>query len=396
MQESDARVLVVGGGLAGLATAVGLRRSGIDVTVYEAAPALREAGAGLNLWVNGMAALERLGLAEAVVAAGSTVEVQETRSRRGLRYSSLPVGRLARSHGLPPPVVLRRTELLRALAAPVPAGDVRLDSRAVGFDQDATGVTLHLADGREERGLALIGADGINSAIRSRLFPDVRPRYAGYQSLRGLVRFEHPMVRPGRFTMTHGRGDRFGFSPAGDGWLWWFGVIPVPEGATDAPGGRRQELLHRFGRFARPVPEIIRATPEDAILRNDVRDIEPMPRWGEGRVSLVGDAAHAATVGGGRGASEAIEDGAVLARFLAPSWPEAGPDALAGALRRFEAARAGPTAAVQDRSWRYGVSASWTNPLACAARGMLMATTWRKRAEQGARAEFARLRDAPR
>ena len=132
--------------------------------------------------------------------------------------------------------------------------------------------------------------------------------------------------------MTHSGGDRFGFSPADEGWLWWFGVMPVPEGAT---------------------------------------------------------------VGGGRGAGEAIEDGTVLARFLEPA--SAGDhEAVVSALRRFEAARRVPTAAVQDRSWRYGVTASWTNPLACAARGVLMATTWRRRAEQGRHAEFARLRDAPR
>jgi 2-polyprenyl-6-methoxyphenol hydroxylase-like FAD-dependent oxidoreductase len=388
------RALILGGGLAGLSTAIGLRRAGAEVTVYEAAPILREAGAGLNVWVNGMAALARHGLTEAVMAVGSAVEVQESRSHRRIRYSSLPVGALARSYGLPPPAVLRRTDLLKVLAAAVPAADIRLGARGVGFDQDPSGVTLHLADGGEERGSVLVGADGINSAVRSRLFPDVRPRYAGYQSLRGLVRLRHPLVAPGRFTMTHRRGDRFGFSPAGGDWLWWFAVIPTPEGSVDAAGGRKREMQERFRGYAPPVPEIIEATPERAILRNDVRDIEPMPRWGEGRVTLVGDAAHAATVGGGRGASEAIEDGEVLGRFVGPVTSAQGGEALTSALRQFESARQGPTAAVQQRSWEYGVSASWTNPLACVGRGVMMATTWCKRAEQGMHVEFARLRDA--
>ncbi len=390
-------MLVVGGGIAGLSAAVALRQVGIEVAVFEAAPALREAGAGLSLWVNGMAALEDLGLAESAVAAGSTVEVQETRLRSGLRVSSIPVGSLARSYGLPPPAVLRRSDLLGTLAAAFPADDIRTDARGIGFDQDPAGVTLHLADGREERGSVLIGADGINSAIRSRLLPNVRPRYAGYQSLRGLAPFQHDLVTPGRFTMTHGGGDRFGFSPAGDAWVWWFAVMPVPEGATDGPGGRKRDILERFGRFAAPVPAIIESTPDELILRNDVRDIEPMPQWGDGRVTLVGDAAHATTVGGGRGASEAIEDGVVLARILAAAGSTSDAGSIVSALRQYESARKGPTAAVQQRSWQYGVSASWTNPLACAARGVLMATRWRKRAERGMRAEFARLRDgAPR
>jgi 2-polyprenyl-6-methoxyphenol hydroxylase-like FAD-dependent oxidoreductase len=384
--------LVVGGGIAGLSAAIGLRRAGMEVTVFEAAPALREAGAGLSLWVNGMAALERHGLASAVADVGSTIEIQESRSRRGIRYSSVPVGRQARSYGLPPPEVVRRTDLLNVLASGVPGEVIRLDARGVDFDADASGVTLHLADGRHARGSLLIGADGINSAVRARLFPGARPRYAGYQSLRGLVRFEHDLVTPGTFTMTHGRGDRFGFSSAGQGWLWWFGVMPLPEGSTDPPGGRKWELLQHFGRFCAPVPEIIEATPEESILRNDVRDIAPMPRWGEGRVTLVGDAAHATTVGGGRGASEAIEDGVVLGQFLAPAASASEEDAVVSALRSFDGARMAPTAAVQVRSWQYGVSASWTNPVACAARGVMMATAWRRKAEQGMHAEFARFR----
>jgi 2-polyprenyl-6-methoxyphenol hydroxylase-like FAD-dependent oxidoreductase len=215
--------LVVGGGIAGLSTAIGLLRAGIEVTVFEAASALREAGAGLNLWVNGMAALEHHGLAAAISDVGSTIEIQESRSRLGIRYSSVPVGRLARSYGLPPPAVLRRTDLLSVLASAVPADAIRLAARGVDFDADASGVTLHLADGRQARGSLLVGADGINSAVRGRLCPGTRARYAGYQSLRGLVRYQHDLVTPGTFTMTHGRGDRFGFSSAGRGWLWWFG-----------------------------------------------------------------------------------------------------------------------------------------------------------------------------
>ncbi len=115
-----------------------------------------------------------------------------------------------------------------------------------------------------------------------------------------------------------------------------------------------------------------------------------MSRWGDGRVTLVGDAAHAATVGGGRGASEAIEDGVVLARFLRRTDTDRA--TLISALRRFEAARMKPTAGVQDRSWRYGVVASWTNPVSCAARGVMMATSWRRRAERGMHTEFAALR----
>jgi 2-polyprenyl-6-methoxyphenol hydroxylase-like FAD-dependent oxidoreductase len=390
----DQRVLVVGGGLSGLSTAMALRQRGFDAAVFEAAPELREAGAGVNVWVNGMMALARLGLAERVLCAGAPVDIHRTRTRRGRVLSTVPVGALARDHGLLPPVVVRRTELLRALAEPIPAAVVHHGAQAVGFVQDPDGVTLHLADGTQERGALLVGADGINSAIRAQLVPEVRPRYAGYQSLRGLVRFQHPLIAPAVFTMTHGRGDRFGYCPAGHGWLWWFGVMPLPEGSTDPPAGRQAELLDHFGDFAEPVPTILAATPDDAILRNDVRDVPPLSRWGEGRVTLVGDAAHAAAVGGGRGVSEAIEDSVVLADCLAAAATAAAAGAeghdLISALRRFEAARRPPTAANQNRSWDYGVLLSRTSPLACTARDLTVALR-RRRAVEATAAEFSRL-----
>lgn len=121
----------------------------------------------------------------------------------------------------------------------------------------------------------------------------MRPRPLGYQSLRAITRFDHPALAPGVFRMTYGRGDRFGVVSLGNGWLWWFGVIVAPEGTTDGAHGRRSDLLQRFRAFHDPIPALIDATPEEAILRHDVRDIEPLAHCGMGRVVLTGDAAHA-------------------------------------------------------------------------------------------------------
>jgi 2-polyprenyl-6-methoxyphenol hydroxylase-like FAD-dependent oxidoreductase len=355
--------------------------------VFEAAPALREAGAGLNLWVNGMVALDDLGVADRVMGLGEPIEVQESRTRRGRVLSRVPVGAMARRHGLLPPAVLRRADLLACLADAVSDDAVHVGARCTGFAQEEGGVALRLDDGREVTGSFLIGADGIGSAVRAQLAPAVRIRYAGYQSFRGLTQHDAADLIPGTFLMAYGRGDRFGVSRAGHGRLWWFGVMPRPEEAPDRPDGRKHEVLEHFSRFAAPVAGVIEATDEADILRNPVRDILPMTRWGAGRVTLAGDAAHAMTVGAGRGASEAIQDAVVLSRHLRGCHHGEVP----AALRSYELERMGPTAQIQQRSWQFGVSASWSDPLRCTIRDLLTQTTWRRRAEQGTEAELARL-----
>lgn len=235
----------------------------METAVFERASALREVGAGVVISVAGMAALERLGRGDAIQAVGCAVDTNVHRSRSGRLLAQLSVGRRARERGLLPPRAVRRADLVAVLVDGLTDGSiVRLRSDGRGFDQDDRRVTLRLSNGSEQRGIALIGADGINSRIRAQLFPLVRPRVLGYQSLRAITRFEHPALVPGVFQMTYGRGDRFGVVSLGEGWLWWFGVIVAPEGTADGPGGRKADLIDRFRGFHDPIPASSRPLPK--------------------------------------------------------------------------------------------------------------------------------------
>jgi FAD-dependent urate hydroxylase len=355
---SESRALIVGGGIGGLSAALALQRSGLSVTLFEEAREPREVGTGIGVWINGMSGLRQLGAEAPVTAAGAHVEFMDFRSRRGKLVARVPTGELSRKHGVAAPIVVRRPDLLAALREPLPDAVVQLGSTCVGFEEDAEGVTVNFADGREERGAFLIGADGIDSTIRQTLRPQARPRYAGYQYLRALTEFSHPLVGENTLTLTLGPGDRFGLSPVAPGWLYWFAVILVPAGRGDLPGGRKQELLDRFSSFAPPILEVIESTHEESILPNDIRDIEPFSPWGSGRVTLMGDAAHATTPNGGRGAGEAIEDAITLAGSLASAkFDDAG--GVVAALRNYEAEREQATAKIQTQAWRVGRIFSW-------------------------------------
>lgn len=303
-----------------------------------------------------------------------------------------PVGEMAREFDLLPPVIVRRPDLLKVLKDALADEVVQLGTTFVGFDQDETGVTARFADGREERGAVLVGADGINSAVRARQANGSQPRYAGYQYLRALSQFEHPAFPPGRFTFTFGPGDRFGVSHAGGGTMYWWAVILTPEGTKDTAIGRKREVLERFQRFPPEIPALIEATKEEAILRNDIRDLAPLERWGDGLVTLLGDSAHATTPNLGRGAGEAIEDAVVLAECLAASPELTSGAAAVSALRAYEGRRMPATAKVQTAARRIGKIASWENEVAWRSRELIMKNIAGPAMVKSWRAEFQQQR----
>jgi 2-polyprenyl-6-methoxyphenol hydroxylase-like FAD-dependent oxidoreductase len=332
-----------------------------------------------------MAALRDLCVADHVIAQGAPVEAQSFRSWRGHELLRAPVGELARRNGIDPPTMISRGDLLRLLADAAGPDTVRFGTELAGFDDDGEGVDVALADGSTMRARALIGADGLDSRIRAAVVPSSSPRFAGYQYLRALTRFDD--FPQGAFHFTLGPGDRFGAHDVGDGAVYWFGVVVHEPGSGDPPEGRKAELLSRFGNFPAPVRELIEATPEDEIARSDIRDLPPLPAWGAGRVTLLGDAAHATTPNLGRGAGEALDDAVDLAHRLAA----ADSSRVATALRAYEEHRRPLAAVVQRRSRRIGDLFSRRNPIVVRGRELVLRRIAGPALIRDMEAEFAAL-----
>jgi len=348
-----AKVVVAGGGIGGLTAAIALRRAGFEVSVFERAAELGEVGAGLLPASNAQKALKKLGLAEAVSSLGTPASAAEIRSWRGEVLVSIPAAELEKKIGAPSAAV-HRADLQALLAREVGEGTLRLGTEVVAFEQDENGVRVLLADGSRESADILVGADGLRSRIRAGLFGPEEPRYAGYTAWRAVVVPEEGLLPWGAGFESWGRGARFGCAHIGNGRVYWFATRNAPEGEKDGPpgslDGARANLLRLFEGWHRPIGGLVEAAEENAILRTDIYDREPLDeRWGEGRVTLLGDAAHPMTPNLGQGACQAIEDAVVLARCLG----ERG--ATAEALRRYERLRSDRVAMVVRRSRRVGM-----------------------------------------
>lgn len=344
------RFVVAGGGIGGLAAALALHRARLDVTVFERAPRFEEVGAGMSLWPNATRVLRSLGVLEAVIAAGDPVTHFNLYRADGKLISVIAM------NGFPTPALcIHRADLHRALRRALPDSSLVADRCLESFRQDAGGVTARFAGGAEVRADGLIGADGIKSAVREQLHGRRDPTYRGYTIWRGIAP-EIPGAIRGHISETWGAGCRFGILPMGQGKVCWYATRNGPAGRADAPEGRQAEIAARFRHWHHPIPALIAATAPGDIIKNDARDRPPLRAWGEGRVTLLGDAAHPITPNVGQGAGMAIEDAACLARCLRH---EADP---APAFRTYEGRRGPRTAYVARQSRRIGAIGQWEHP----------------------------------
>ena len=258
---------------------------------------------------------------------------------------------------------VHRADLQALLARELGAGPLRLGSGCAGFEQDERGVTVSLADGREERADLLVGADGLRSTVRASLFGPEEPRYAGYTSWRAVAQPDVELLPWGEGFESWGRGARFGCGHIGEGRVYWFATLNAQEGEKDgppgSPDGPKQRLLELFRGWHQPVEALVDATEEEEIRRDDLYDREPLKHWGEGRVTLLGDAAHPTTPNIGQGACLAVEDAVVLARCLGD---HDGTQSIAQALRRYEGLRRKRAADVVRISRRLGLIGQLENP----------------------------------
>jgi 2-polyprenyl-6-methoxyphenol hydroxylase-like FAD-dependent oxidoreductase len=234
------------------------------------------------------------------------------------------------------------------------------------FEQVGNEVRAHFAGGLADEGDALIGADGLKSRVRAQLFGEAKPIYRGMTAYRALTHYVPATYKRGYICEFLGSGKAFGFLAIGKGRMYWYVASIASEGQPDAPIGRKQELQDMFQDWPEPIPELIAATDEANILKNDLYDRVPIRDWGKQNITLLGDAAHPTLPTMGQGACMAIEDALVVTKcLLEQSDPK-------DAFRQYESLRLVRTKKIVEQSLMIGKSFQIENRVFVALRNRLM------------------------
>lgn len=343
------KIAIIGGGIGGLSAALHLLKAGLDVHVYEQAPRITELGAGIQISPNASRLLHRLGLKEAMDRIGVLPRaVHQRRWDDGRTLQRAPLGPDVEAAFGAPYYHFHRADLANLLADALPKERVHTGYRLVGLEHKGERVAAVFDNGATAEADVLVGADGIHSRVRDLVFGPEKPRFTGCVAWRGLV----PADR-----IAH-----LGIEVASHNWMgpdahcvhYWVSaqklmnvVCVVEHGTWTAEGwtdrGDVADVLARYEGWHPTVRGLIDAFPETFIWA--LHDRLPLPRWSDGRVTLLGDACHPMLPMMAQGAAQSIEDGAALAALLG-----AMPGDVPAVLRRYEAVRKPRATRLQELS----------------------------------------------
>lgn len=328
------KVVIIGAGMGGLATGIGLRQAGYEVEIYDRVSELRPAGAGISLWSNGVKVLNRLGLGKEIARIGGQMDRVAYYTNTGEKLTDFSLQPLSDSVGQRPYPVAR-TDLQNMLLNVFGAQNVQLNSKCVAVEQDSDRVTAIFEDGRKATGDVLVAADGTHSIIRSYVLDrPVERRYVGYVNWNGLVPASVDIAPKNSWDVYVGEYKRASTMPVGGDRFYFFFDVPLPKGTVSQPETYRQELTSFFKGWADPVQNLIQRLDPLKTNRVEIHDIEPLPTLVRGRIALLGDAAHSTAPDLGQGGCQAMEDALVLTTYLQTT-----NISVEDALKRYDAAR---------------------------------------------------------
>lgn len=345
-------VAIVGGGMGGLAAAVALSRRGISVAVYEQSGSLREVGAGIFVYPNSLRQLERMGLGDALARVGAKVGAGSEYYRMDGRV----VGQILTtdSSGWNGMYGMHRADILKVLADALPASAIHTGHRCIGFSQDEAGAHLAFENGNVAHADFVIAADGIHSVLQKYVVEPSAPEYAGFRAYRGLIAADQlPEWRREAHQVWMGDGKHFMVFPVRGGELLnYVGFVPSTNETAESWSavGDRDELAASFAGWDPRVTYLLEKV--ETCFWWGLYDRKPLRNWVNGRLALLGDAAHPMLPHLGQGANQAIEDGTALAVILQACAQDG---SLDDALQRYQELRQPRTSMVQAESRKNGL-----------------------------------------
>ncbi|MEH2168342.1 MAG: FAD-dependent monooxygenase [Nostoc sp.] len=339
------KVAIVGAGPGGLAAAIALRSQGIEVQVYEKAQEFRPAGTGLGLAPNGLNSLDAIapGIVETLKSSGCEVHhtVLKNIQSETIRTNAT---KYLEQYGQPL-LTVWWYRLQQVLASRLPPEIIHLNHRCIGFEQDANGVEIHFDGKKSVDADLLIGADGVNSAIRQTLFGEGKPNYIGSMCWRAVIKYRHELFNDYELVFVKGNKQFMYLLNVGGGYTSWISRKFSPEYSLSHSANEvKSRILDELADWDKSFRVVVEATPAEEIWEGPICDRPPLTQWSQGRVTLLGDAAHPMAPAMAQGANTTFEDAYQLRECFSDSTN------LQEALTSYEQCRIERTKLIQARS----------------------------------------------
>ena len=346
--DKNTKIAIAGGGIGGLTTALFLLKRGFkDIVVYEQAPELKEVGAAVSLWPNALRVFEYLDFLPQIKPYWGAFKTVYIKSSSGkILQSVTPQFDL-------PTVCIHRADLHKQLVGQLSDIEIHTNYKLKSYTNNNPGVSLYFENGKSTTADVLIGADGINSAVRAQMVGDGKPIYRGYNAWRGVATLTD--VPDGYGSETWGKGARIGIVPVKDGKFGWWATYNEERMASDEPEGAKEKLKNIFADWHDPIPRLFdNSTP---IFKTSLGDRDPITQWFKEGAVLMGDAAHPTTPNLGQGACMAIEGAFLLAKAIDNK------ESSNLAFKAYQKAHYKRTRKVTLESRQLGMVGQWDNPL---------------------------------
>ena len=352
------KVAIIGGGIAGLTTALALKKSNVPFTLYEAASHIKEVGAGIIIANNALQVFRHLGIHQQIYKKGHQVNALNITKADFSTLSSITLTGFEQKYGLQNHAI-HRADLYEIIATAVGKEHIEINKRLTYIKRSGEGYQLFFEDGTSVQSNHIIGADGIRSQVRQQLFSENKYRDPEQVCWRGVVDITLPPDFKHQALEAWGKGKRIGFVQISEHKVYWYIVI------NTAFETGNHDLCSYLKNFHPLAIAMVKATAKKNIIKGHLLDLKPVQIWYKNNVCLVGDAAHATTPNLGQGACQAIEDAFILGE-LTKKYD------LTKAFEMFPEIRRKKAHDIVNTSWNLGILAHLTNPVAIAFRNVLM------------------------
>lgn len=312
---SEVEIAIIGGGIAGLATAVALHTLGHKAHIFESAPAFQPLGTSLSLWPNAVACLSDWGLDKTLTDLGAPIDQIAWRQPDGRPYFIQPLAEIHAELGHQG-ICIRRSDLHATLMDAIAPDQLHAGHELTQFQDTGDAVKLHFANGKTATAKHVIAADGINSKIRKEIFNDGPPTYCGYGAWLGLSSAPSPTPVFNECCEFIGKDGRFGVLETGNDTRYWFFIANQETPSTSATLTDTKAVLNLISHWPAPFQDLVENTEPSKVTKVAFYDRKVARNWGAGNITLIGDAIHPFLPNLGQGACQAIEDAHLIAKGI--------------------------------------------------------------------------------